>query len=56
MQLQKIVSIFYKNHPKQLLVISVSLDFTPPIVKPTVKLFIKQKQGYPAKGATMRIK
>ena len=47
MHLRKIVSTFYKDHPKMLTAISASLDFALLMAKPTIQLPVKQKQGRP---------
>ena len=49
MYLWKMFSTFHKNHLEKPTATSPSLDFTPPIAKPSVKPakpFAKQKQGY----------
>ena len=49
MQLRKMISTFYKDHLKKLLVTLTPLDSTPPMAKPTIQLPTKWKQGQPAK-------
>ena len=43
MQLQKMINIFYKHHPKKLIGKLPFLDSTSPMEKPTIKLFVKWK-------------
>ena len=52
--LRKLISSFYKNHPKKPIAISPPVDFAPPMAKPTVKLarlIRKQKQSQPVNSA-----
>ena len=45
MHLWKMVSTFYKDHPEKPTATLASLDFAPPMAKPTVQLLAKQKRG-----------
>lgn len=51
MHLQKMVSIFYKDYWKKLIVISTLLNYTLPMPKPIAKPLGKWKQEYQAKSA-----
>ena len=50
--LRKMVSTFYKDHPKKPTATSVPLDSAPPMAKPTIQLPAKQKRGQPTGRAT----
>ena len=50
LHLWKMISTFYKDHPEKPTTTSLSLNSTPPMAKPSVKLTkfsAKQKQGRP---------
>ena len=54
--LKKLISSFYKEHPKKLTATSLPIDSAPPIARPTIKLTrpIKQKQGQLVNSATSK--
>ena len=54
--LRKTVSTFHKDHLEKLIAISAPLNSAPPIAKPTIQLFAKQKRGQPTGCATKRTK
>ena len=58
--LKKLISSFYKNHPKKPTATSSPIDSTPPMarptVKPTAKATTKQKRGRPANSASKQAK
>ena len=56
MHLRKMISTFYKDHPKKLIATSPPLNTALPIVKLIVKLSTKQKRGQSKKRATKRAK
>ena len=54
--LRKMVSTFYKDHPKKSTATPAALDSAPPIAKPMIQLLAKQKQGQPTRRAIKHIK
>ena len=58
--LKKLISSFYKDHPKKPTATSLPIDSALPMarprVKPTVKATTKQKQGRPANSASKQAK
>lgn len=50
------VNTFYKDHLEKLIIILISLDFILPIVKPIVKLSIKQKRDFLVKNVLKCVK
>ncbi len=52
--LQKLISIFYKEHPEKSTMTSLFLDCVLPIARPTIPKEPKQKRGRLSKGANKR--
>ncbi len=52
--LRKLISTFYKEHPKKPIAISLPLDPAPPMARPTVLKEPKQKRGRPIKGVNKK--
>ena len=44
--LRKLISSFYKKHPKKLIAISLLLDFAPSMARSSISKELKQKCGY----------
>ena len=54
--LRKMVSTFYKDHPKKPTATSAPLDSAPPMAKPIIQFSPKRKQGRPTECAKKRAK
>ncbi len=53
--LWKLINTFHKEYPEKPTAIFPSLDFAPPMARPTVpKQELKQKRDHPSKGANKR--
>ncbi len=53
-QLQKLISIFHKEHPEKPTATSPPLDSASPMARPTIPKEPKRKRGQPSKGANKR--